>query len=76
MELAVVKPGCIAAVFFGIFFLASGRWAAALCMLLGSYLFEKSMYRCPACGKKLDMKYPLPRGARCPFCGAVLREKK
>lgn len=76
MELAMVKPVCIGAVFLGIFFFAAGRWAAALCMLLGSYLLEKSMYRCPACKKKLDMKYPLPKGARCPFCGAVLREKK
>ena len=70
ISLAMVKPICIGAVLLGIFF-----FAAALCMLLGSYLFEKSMYRCPACGKKLDMKYPLMKGARCPFCGHILRER-
>ena len=75
ISLAMVKPICIGAVLLGIFFFAAGRWAAALCMLLGSYLFEKSMYRCPACGKKLDMKYPLMKGARCPFCGHILRER-
>ena len=76
MELAMVKPVCVGAVLLGIFFFAAGSWVAALCMLLGSYLFEKSMYRCPACGRKLDMKYPLPAGSRCPFCGAQLRAKK
>ena len=76
MPLTAVKPVCIVAVLCGIFFFAAGRWAAALCMLLGAYLLERGMYRCPSCGKKLDMKYPLFRGCRCPFCGKELRERK
>ncbi len=76
MSLRAVKPICIIAVLLGIFFFAAGKWAAALCMLLGAYLLEKSMYRCPGCGKKLDMKYPLFPGSRCPFCGFELRPGK
>ena len=34
---------------------------AALCLLLGAYLLEKSCYRCPHCGKKLDMKSSFPK---------------
>ena len=74
MPLGYVKPVCMAAVLCGIFFLVSGSWIAGLCMLLGSYLFEKSMYRCPHCGKRLDMKAPLFRGSRCPGCAGVLRQ--
>ena len=74
IPLVYVKPVCAAAVLLGIFGLAAGRWITGLCFLLGSYLLEKSCYLCPACGKKLDMKYPLFRGAVCPGCGAVLRE--
>ena len=40
---------------------------------LGAYLLEKSCYRCPHCGKKLDMKYPLFKGSCCPACKAELR---
>lgn len=43
-------------------------------MLLGSYILEKSSYRCPHCGRKLDMKYPLPKGSCCPFCRGGLRK--
>ena len=58
----------------GILFLAAGLWLAGLCMLLGSYILEKSSYRCPHCGRKLDMKYPLPKGSCCPFCRGGLRK--
>ena len=37
------------------------------------YLLEKSCYRCPHCGNKLDMKYPLFKGSCCPACKAELR---
>ena len=47
----MVKLVCIGAVFREFLF-AAGRWAAALCMLLGSYLLEKSMYRCPSLRQK------------------------
>lgn len=68
IPLTYVKPICIAAALAGILFLAAGLWLAGLCMLLGSYILEKSSYRCPHCGRKLDMKYPLPKGSCCPFC--------
>lgn len=47
----------------GIFAVAAGSWITGLCLLLGAYLLEKSCYRCPHCGKKLDMKYPLFKAA-------------
>ena len=59
IPLQYVKPVCIAAVLVGIFAVAAGSWITGLCLLLGAYLLEKSCYRCPHCGKKLDMKYPL-----------------
>ena len=57
IPLQYVKPVCIAAVLVGIFAVAAGSWITGLCLLLGAYLLEKSCYRCPHCGKKLDMKY-------------------
>lgn len=74
IPLRYVKRICVGAVFVGLLFVVSGMWAAGLCMLLGAYILEKSQYCCPVCGKKLDMKYPLFRGACCPFCRAKLRE--
>ena len=62
IPLQYVKPVCIAAVLVGIFAVAAGSWITGLCLLLGAYLLEKSCYRCPHCGKKLDMKYPLLPG--------------
>lgn len=76
IPLAYVKPICVAAVLSGIFFVVSGVWIAGLCMLLGAYILEKSNYRCPRCGKKLDMKYPLFKGAVCPGCGEMLKQPK
>lgn len=76
IPLVYVKPICVAAVLAGIFGLAAGRWITGLCFLLGAYLLERNNYLCPVCGKKLDMKYPLFRGAVCPACGTVLREKR
>lgn len=73
IPLVYIKPICVIAVLLGVFFLAAGSWPAGLCMLLGSYIFEKNMYCCPSCGKKLDMKYPLIKGACCPFCREHLR---
>ena len=74
IPLTYVKPICIAAALAGILFLAAGLLLAGLCMLLGSYILEKSSYRCPHCGRKLDMKYPLPKGSCCPFCRGGLRK--
>lgn len=74
IPLTCVKPVCIGAAILGIVFLVSGMWAAGLCMLLGSYILEKNRYRCPKCRGKLDMKYPLLKGGRCPFCGEILRQ--
>ena len=68
IPLQYVKPVCIAAVLVGIFAVAAGSWITGLCLLLGAYLLEKSCYRCPHCGKKLDMKYPLFKGSCCPAC--------
>lgn len=73
IPLLYVKPICIMAALLGVFFLVAGNWIAGLCMLLGAYVFEKSMYRCPDCGKSLDMKYPLLKGSYCPFCKKELR---
>ena len=88
IPLQYVKPVCIAAVLVGIFAVAAGSgssfspagkrpaagsWITGLCLLLGAYLLEKSCYRCPHCGKKLDMKYPLFKGSCCPACKAELR---
>lgn len=74
IPLRLVKPVCIAAMLVGIVFLASGSWIAGLCMLLGSYILEKSTYRCPGCGRNLDMKRPLMKGGKCPFCKTELRK--
>lgn len=74
VPLRLVKPVCIAAMLVGIAFLASGSWIAGLCMMLGSYILEKSGYRCPGCGRNLDMKRPLMKGGKCPFCKAELRK--
>ena len=74
IPLKYVKPICIAAALAGILFLAAGLWLAGLCMLLGSYILEKSSYRCPHCGRKLDLKDPLPKGSCCPFCRGGLRK--
>lgn len=75
LPLNLVKPICMAATLLGAFFLVSGSWVAGLCMLLGSYLMEKSLYCCHHCGKKLDMKHPFSRSARCPFCKEALQNK-
>lgn len=74
IPLRVVKPVCIVAAIGGIVALAAGSWITGLCLVLGSYLMEKNTYRCPTCGKGLDMKRPLFHGSCCPFCGAKLRE--
>lgn len=74
LPLPLVKGVCIAAVFAGLFFAVTGNWIVGICMLLGSFLFEKNLYRCPHCGAPLDMKRPLLKGARCPACAAALRE--
>ena len=55
IPLQYVKPVCIAAVLVGIFAVAAGSWITGLCLLLGAYLLEKSCYRCPHCGKNLDI---------------------
>lgn len=68
-----VKPICVTAVLVGVFALAAGSWITGLCLLLGSYLFEKNFYRCPHCGKQMDMKAPMFKGAVCPFCKQSLR---
>lgn len=74
VPLRLVKLVCIAAMLVGIVFLASGSWISGLCMMLGSYILEKSAYRCPGCGRSLDMKRPLMKGGKCPFCKAELRK--
>lgn len=76
VPLQYVKPICVAATLAGVFFVAAGLWLAGLCMLIGAYLLEKNAYCCPKCGKKLDMKRPLLKGAGCPFCGEALRQGK
>lgn len=72
--LPVVKAVCVGAVLIGLFFVVSGRWAVALCMLLGSYLLEKNLYRCPACGEKLNMNRLMPHPFHCPRCLTKLRD--
>lgn len=77
IPLQYVKPVCIAAVLVGIFAVAAGSWITGLCLLLGAYLLEKSCYRCPHCGKKLDMKYPLFKGSCCrPARQSCARQQK
>jgi len=76
LPLPAVKIICMVAVLVGIFALVAGSWITGLCLLLGAYLFEKNLYRCPECGKKLDMKAPTFPGCRCPGCGAELRPRK
>lgn len=73
LPLPAVKSICVGAVLFGLFGFVSGNWIVGLCMLLGSYLMERNLYRCPVCGKKLDMKAPLFHGSRCPQCQGLLR---
>lgn len=74
VPLRLVKPVCMAAVLLGIVFLVAGSWIAGLCMILGAYILEKSAYRCPVCRRNLDMKRPLMKGGKCPFCKAELRK--
>jgi len=74
LPLVYVKPFCMAAVLFGVFFVVLGNWVVGLCMLMGSWLFEKNLYCCPKCGQKLDMKTPLFKSSRCPKCTCVLRD--
>jgi len=74
IPLKYVKPFCISAVLFGLFFIVSGNWVVGLCMLLGSCLFEKNMYHCAKCGCKLDMKMPLFKSSRCPQCMELLEK--
>lgn len=68
-----VKPICIVGVLAAILFFACGRWIPALCCMLGAYGFERNLYCCPNCGKRLNMKYPLRHGACCPECRTLLR---
>lgn len=75
IPLIYIKPVCMAAVTVGILFFVTDNWIAGFCMLLGSYIFEKSNYCCPSCRCKLDMKRPLMKGACCPFCGNTLRAR-
>ncbi len=72
LDLRLVKVISIVGTLGGVFFLVAGKWIGAVCMLLGSYQFEKNLYRCPHCGIRLNMKAPLFRGARCPACQQVL----
>ena len=74
LHLRLVKAICIAGTLGGVLFLVTGKWIGALCMLLGSYQFEKNLYRCPHCGQRLNMKAPLYRDARCPGCQQVLNQ--
>ena len=76
LPLPAVKIICMLAVLVGIFAVVAGSWITGLCLLLGAYLFEKNLYRCPVCGKKLDMKAPVFSGSHCPGCGAELRPEK
>ncbi len=76
LPLPAVKCICMAAVLIGIFAVVAGSWTTGLCLLLGAYLFEKNLYCCPVCGKKLDMKAPVFPGSRCPGCGTELRAGK
>lgn len=76
LPLPAVKGICVAAVLTGIFAVVAGSWITGLCLLLGAYLFEKNLYCCPTCGKKLDMKAPVFPGSHCPKCGAELRAGK
>lgn len=73
LSLAYVKPVCVVATLLGIVGLVSGNLITGLCFLLGAYIFEKNMYRCPGCKRTLNMKLPLHKGAHCPDCGASLR---
>ncbi len=75
IPLGVVKAVCIAAALTGIFFIAAGNWVAGLCMLFGSWQFEKNLYRCLSCGHKLDIKMPVFKRSRCPHCSGFLRRQ-
>lgn len=74
IPLVWVKPICIVGVLAGILFFCCGRWIPALCCMLGAFGFERNLYCCPRCGRRLNMKYPLLRGACCPDCHALLRK--
>lgn len=68
IPLRAVKLICMAAVITGIFLFVAGSWIGGLCLLLGAYIFERSRYRCPHCGFKLDMKHPVLKSSCCPAC--------
>ena len=55
IDLRLVKAVSIMGTLGGLFFLATGKWIGAICMLLGSYQFEKNLYRCPHCGRPMSM---------------------
>ena len=46
---------------------------AVILLGLAATAFHFAVLRCPHCGKKLDMKYPLFKGSCCPACKAELR---
>lgn len=68
IPLPLVKLVCVSAALSGIFFAVLGNWIVGLCLLLGAYLFEKNLYRCPECRAKLEMKRPIFASSRCPHC--------
>lgn len=75
LPLRYIKPFCMVAVLAGIFLLCLGNWVAGLCMLVGANFFERNLYCCPCCGRRLDMKAPLFKDSRCPFCLGSLRKQ-
>jgi len=68
----VVKIIFMSAVLIAIVFLAIGNWFVVVCMMVGAFLMEKNIYRCPNCDHKLNMKVSLRAFPLCPACGTNL----
>lgn len=63
-----MKIVCRVAVIPALFYIVAGNWVVGLCLLLGAWIFEKNLYRCPHCRCKLDMRIPLNSLSTCPQC--------
>ena len=72
-QLKQVRILCTIAVFIGIFLAAVGHIIAGLAMLAGAFILELNFFRCPLCKRRLDTRFRLHAGSRCPYCHMEIR---
>jgi hypothetical protein len=72
IPLRAIKVICRVAVVPALFYVVAGNWVVGLCLILGAWIFERNLYRCPRCRYKLDMRIPLNHLSSCPECHNLL----